>query len=252
MQLQLATWPEVEAYLTRSQGIIMPIGSTEQHGPNGLVGTDAICAEEVAKGVGERTGAMVAPTISVGMAQHHLGFPGSMTLRPSTLIAVVRDMVESLAVHGFRRFFFLNGHGGNIATLTAAFSEIYAGASLAPVNGNIVNAPAIRCRLKNWWEAKPVATLSRELYGRAEGSHATPSEVSLTWAAYPEAARPMTLDPEIAPKGEFTDAADYRRRFPDGRIGSNPGLSSVEAGRRILEAAIDGMAAEYESWIKDS
>jgi creatinine amidohydrolase len=62
----------------------------------------------------------------------------------------------------------------------------------------------------------------------------------------------MTLDPEIAPTGGFTDAADYRRRFPDGRIGSNPGLASVEAGQRILEAAISGMAAEYESWIKDS
>jgi creatinine amidohydrolase len=97
-----------------------------------------------------------------------------------------------------------------------------------------------------------VAALSRELYGRAEGSHATPSEVSLTWAAYPAAAKPMVLDPEIAPKGEFTDAADYRRRFPDGRIGSNPGLSSVEAGQRILEAAVEGMAAEYESWIRDS
>jgi creatinine amidohydrolase len=252
MQLQLATWPDVESYLTRSQGIIMPIGSTEQHGPNGLVGTDAICAEVVARGIGDRIGAMVAPTIAVGMAQHHLGFPGSMTLRPSTLIAVVRDMVESLAVHGFRRFFFLNGHGGNIATLTAAFSEIYAGASLAPASGGAGNMPALRCRLKNWWEAKEVGALSRELYGRAEGSHATPSEVSLTWAAYPEAARPMTLDPEIAPTGGFTDAADYRRRFPDGRIGSNPGLASVEAGPRLLEAAIAGMAAEYESWIKDS
>ncbi|MGH6881450.1 creatininase family protein [Hypericibacter sp.] len=252
MQLQLATWPEVESYLTRSQGIIMPIGSTEQHGPNGLVGTDAICAEEVARGVGDRTGAMVAPTISVGMAQHHLGFPGSMTLRPSTLIAVVRDMVESLSVHGFRRFFFLNGHGGNIATLTAAFSEIYAGASLAPASGTAANMPAIRCRLKNWWEAKQVGALSRELYGRAEGSHATPSEVSMTWAVYPDAAKPMTLDPEIAPSGDFADAADYRRKFPDGRIGSNPGLSSVEAGQRILEAAIVGMAVEYESWVKDA
>jgi creatinine amidohydrolase len=252
MLLQLATWPEVEAYLVRSRGILMPIGSTEQHGPNGLVGTDAICAEAVAKGVGERTGALVAPTIAVGMAQHHLGFPGSMTLRPSTLIAVVRDMVESLARHGFRRFFFINGHGGNIATVTAAFSEIYAGASLAPASGGVGgNLPGIRCRLRNWWEAKEVKSLSHELYGKAEGSHATPSEVALTWAVHPKLAKPMTLDPEIAPKGEFTDAADYRRRFPDGRIGSNPGLASVEAGKRLLEAAIAGMTADYESWIKE-
>ena len=123
MLLHLQTWPEIERYLKTNRGIIMPIGSTEQHGPNGLIGTDAITAEFVAKGVGEATGAVVAPTISVGMAQHHLGFKGSMALRPTTLIAVIRDYIESLAVHGFDRFFFINGHGGNVATTTAAFSE---------------------------------------------------------------------------------------------------------------------------------
>ncbi len=73
MLLQLSTWPEVEAYLTSSPGIIFPIGSTEQHGPTGLIGTDAICAEAVARGVGEATGALVGPTINVGMALHHSG-----------------------------------------------------------------------------------------------------------------------------------------------------------------------------------
>jgi creatinine amidohydrolase len=241
MILHLLTWPDVEAYLKSSRGIVLPIGSTEQHGPNGLIGTDAITAEAVGRGIGEAAGAMVGPTINVGMAQHHMAFAGSMTLRPSTLIAVVRDWVVSLAKHGFERFYFVNGHGGNVATVTAAFSEIYAEASLAR-GGN--RAP-LKCKLANWYEAPSMKPLSKELFGNAEGSHATPSEVSLTWFLHPDAARPMTLDPPIAPRGSFHDAEDYRRSFPDGRIGSNPGLASVEAGRRIYGAAVRELAEDY-------
>lgn len=244
MLLHLLTWTDVERYLTQSQSIIIPIGSTEQHGPNGLIGTDALCAEAVAKGVGEKADALVAPTIPVGMAQHHMAFPGSMTMLPSTLIAVIKDWVFSLSRHGFRRFYFINGHGGNIATVQAAFSEIYAAASL----DNAGNQAALQCRLRNWWQADGIVGLSRELYGSAEGGHATPSEVSMTWHLHPEAARPMRMDPEVAPTGEFSDAADYRRRFPDGRIGSNPGLATVEAGKRLLDQAVLGLTEDYRRW----
>ncbi|MBV8088059.1 MAG: creatininase family protein [Alphaproteobacteria bacterium] len=245
MQLQLQTWMEVEAYLRSSHGIILPIGSTEQHGPTGLIGTDAICAEIIAKGVGEAVGALVAPTIAIGMAQHHLGFAGSMTLRPRTLIALLRDLVDSLARHGFDRFYFVNGHGGNIATVTAAFSEIYAERSLSATG----NAPSIKCRLRNWWQNEAVRQLSKELYGDAEGAHATPSEVAVTQFAYPDAIKSAQLDPPVAPWGEFADAADYRRNFPDGRIGSNPGLASPEAGRRLYEAAVGALTRDYLDWL---
>jgi creatinine amidohydrolase len=136
MRLQLCTWPEVEAYLERSTGIIQPIGSTEQHGPTGFIGTDAICPELIAERIGGELDVLVAPTINVGMAQHHLGFPGSASLRPSTLIAVVGDIVKSFARHGFDRFFFINGHGGNMPSVQAAFSEIYAERSFAADGGN--------------------------------------------------------------------------------------------------------------------
>ncbi|MFQ5776331.1 MAG: creatininase family protein [Kiloniellaceae bacterium] len=242
MMLHLCTWPEVEERLKRSAGIIVPIGSTEQHGPNGLIGTDALCAEVVARGVGEQADALVAPTVSVGMAQHHLGFPGSMTLRPSTLIAVVRDIVRSLARHGFDRIYFLNGHGGNIATLGAAFSEVYADTSLDGAGDNVCGP---RCRLKNWYDGPAVKRLSQELFGGAEGSHATPSEVSLTQYAFPEAIKRANMTPKIAPKGPIRDAADYRRRFPDGRIGSDPSLASPEAGKRLYEAAVTEVTADY-------
>jgi creatinine amidohydrolase len=239
--LHLSSWPEVEAYLAASQAIIVPIGSTEQHGPNGLVGTDAICAEVIARGVGEAEGAMVAPTINVGIAEHHMMFPGTMTLRPTTLIAVIRDGVDSLARHGFRRFFFINGHGGNVATVRAAFSEIYTEGRR--LHGGA--APEVRCVLVNWWETGGVMPLSRELFGTAEGSHATPSEVSVTQAAYPEAIKTAVMEPKVAPTGPIHDSRDYRRRFPDGRIGSDPSLASPEHGQRLIAAAVAGLAAQY-------
>ena len=245
MQLQLSTWPEIEAYLRANRGIILPVGSTEQHGPTGLIGTDAICAEIVARGVGDATGALVAPTLSIGMAQHHLGFPGSITLRPQTLIGVVCDTVLSLARHGFARFYFLNGHGGNIATLAAAFSEIYAGRSLGG------ERPALKCRLRNWWQSEKVGAIAKELFGEAEGSHATPSEVAVTQFAYPQAIKRAPLDPPVAPKGGFTDAEDYRRNFPDGRIGSNPALATPEAGKRLYEAAVAAAAEDYAKWVAE-
>lgn len=245
MRLQLSTWPDIQQYLEHSSGIIVPIGSTEQHGPNGLIGTDAICPEVVAHAVGQRIGALVAPTLGIGMAQHHLAFPGSIAFRPSTLIAVIRDVVQSLARHGFRHVYFLNGHGGNVATANAAFAEIQSDTSFS---GRGDSAPALR--FANWYMGKRVQVLSRELFADSEGSHATPSEISLTWHAYPECARPMTLEPRLAPNGPIRDADDYRRRFPDGRIGSDPSLASIEAGTRLFEASVEDTIEDYRAFLQ--
>src|SRR5665213_3510630 len=97
MQLHLSTWPEVEAYLAKSKAILIPIGSTEQHGPNGLLGTDALCPEIIGRRAGEEAGILVGPTFNVGQAQHHMGFAGTITLRPSTMIAAMMDWAQSLA-----------------------------------------------------------------------------------------------------------------------------------------------------------
>jgi creatinine amidohydrolase len=248
--MQLCTWPEVDAYLKRSTGILMPVGSTEQHGPNGLIGTDALCPELIAGAMAETLDVMIAPTINVGMAQHHLGFPGSMALRPSTLIAVVRDMVKSLALHGFDRFFFINGHGGNTPTMHAAFAEIYAEKSFRDGDGD---TPSVRCELYNWWKIKSVAEIADAEFGEAEGRHATPSEVSLTYYGYPQVAERVAatpMNPTRAPDGPILDAEDYRRRFPDGRIGSDPTLATGDIGKRLLVAAADELTGKYQTFLK--
>jgi creatinine amidohydrolase len=246
MQLALATWQEVEDYLRTSRGIIIPIGSTEQHGPNGLIGTDHLDAEFVARGVGDAIGALIAPTLTIGMSQHHLSFAGSITLRPTTLIALVGDVVRSLARHGFERFLFINGHGGNVATVTAAFDEIYATTSIAGPGERL------RCRMVFWSGGKRCSALADELYGDANGNHATAAEVSLSQYYQPAAIKQAQMSPKIAPKSTgFYDSDDYRRRFPDGRIGSDPSLSSPEDGKRLYEAAVADMVETYQAFTSD-
>ena len=202
MQLHQSSWMEIDAYLKTSKGIVVPIGSTEQHGPNGLLGTDALCPEVIAKRAGDEAGFLVGPTFNVGQAQHHLGFAGTISLRPSTMIAAIHDWTASLNRHGFEKIYWFNGHGGNVATITAAFSEIYADVSLKRTGAN---AAPVRCTLRNWWELSGVGELCREADPVGEGSHATASEVSVTYAAFPEAIKRVEMSPKIAPDAP-TDA----------------------------------------------
>lgn len=131
MLLHQSTWIEISQFLDRSRTVVIPIGSNEQHGPTGLLGTDWMCPEIIAHHAQKDADILVGPTFNIGMAQHHLGFPGTISLRPSTFIAAIGDWTRSLAAHGFEKILFLNGHGGNIATIEAAFSELYAEASFA-------------------------------------------------------------------------------------------------------------------------
>lgn len=242
MRLQVSTWPEIEAYLKKSQGIIVPIGSTEQHGPTGLVGTDAITAEEIAWEAGKRGDILVAPTFNVGSAQHHMAFPGTITLRPSTMVAAISDWVLSLAAHGFNRIYFLNGHGGNVAPIATAFSDIYARRALDGTDENF------RMVQRNWWDMPAAEKLDAELYPVGAGRHVTAGEVSVTFAAYPEKEDRRELDPKIAPVGVITDKDHYRQQFPDGRIGSDPSQSCAEHGRQLIDAAAGDLVKDAKDF----
>jgi len=97
--------------------------------------------------------------------------------------------------------------------------------------------------------AESVGKLSKELFGNQEGSHATPSEVSLTFYAYPDDVKSATMSPTIATNGTIRDADDYRAQFPDGRIGSNPALATVEAGERLFMACVAEVVDDYGKFV---
>lgn len=245
IRLALHTWPEVDSYLQRCTGVILPLGSTEQHGPTGAIGTDALTAEAVALELGQRSGVLVAPVQPFGMAEHHLGFSGTMSLQPSTLLAVLHDLVLSLATHGFERIFVVNGHGGNIATAKAAFAQAYGTAA----SRGLDVAPRLRCRMANWFMAGPVMRRARELYGDREGQHATPSEIALTLHLHAGLMAKQRPLPEAAACGAIHGPEDFRRRFPDGRMGSDPYLAKPDHGAELLNTAATALRDDLESFL---
>ncbi|VVE07030.1 creatininase family protein [Pandoraea anhela] len=246
MLLHLSTWSEIEQYLQRSRSIVVPIGSNEQHGPTGLLGTDWLCPEIIAHEAHKRADILIAPTFNIGMAQHHLGFAGTISLRPSTFIAAIGDWVRSLAVHGFEKILFLNGHGGNVASIEAAFSEIYAEASFAK------RRLGFAMTLCNWWDLEGVGELARAQFPEGHGAHATPSEIAITQWALPETIKTAHYTPQIAPSGPIREALDFRARFADGRMGSDPAQASRERGGALVTLAADSLVREMDRFSRET
>ena len=233
MEIYLKTWPEVEEYLKTKKDLIIPVGSTEQHGPTGLIGTDFLTAWEVAKKVGEKTGTMVASPVCYGMALHHLAFPGSAALKPSTYILVLKEIVQSYARAGFENFYFINGHGGNIPSVQASFSEI------------LHDNPRLKFELYNWWHLPEVTQYEKEVFGELNGFHATCGEISVTMATHPQAyqsQRSFSFFPTVERKAWPVSPEVFRETFPDGRMGSDPRMSTAEHGHRILNFAVEAIA----------
>lgn len=108
--LQNMTWEEFGEEVWRGTVLILPVGSTEQHGPHLPVGTDTMVAVSLAEAASEKTGAVVAPPLWFGWSPHHMVLPGTITVRPEILLELVYDVIESLAKHGCTKMVIVNGH----------------------------------------------------------------------------------------------------------------------------------------------
>jgi creatinine amidohydrolase len=125
LHLDRMTWPEISEQIRSGRGtVVVPFGSTEQHGGHLPLGTDSVLGDEVGWGLAERLNAFLAPTLRFGCSEHHLAFAGTISLAEDTFRKVVRDVIRSLCKHGFQRIVLLPTHGGNFAPLRQAFAEV--------------------------------------------------------------------------------------------------------------------------------
>jgi creatinine amidohydrolase len=250
MNLLTSTSDEVAEYLRHCPGVIVPIGSIEQHGPIGLVGTDALCAETIAKEAGSVGNILIAPTLCYTPAQFNMAFPGTVSITVRTLMALIQDIVDSFHRQGIKRIYFLNAHGANLMAIKGATHDIY--------NRLGEQSPLVRC--KSWWDFESVNAIRTEEFGEWEGLHATPSEISITQSEYRSVQSPSTMKrPTSALTAQFIvdhagdfhpPASQHKAEFPDGRVGADSSLADAEIGARIIKAASTALIEDFRYFMK--
>ena len=124
MKLAEVSWVEAQKILKKSDTVILPVGSTEQHGPHCPLGTDHITADAVSKMIGDRVKLLVLPVIPVGISSHHRQFPGTLWVPPKVFRDYVKAVILSTSSHGPRKFLIINGHGGNTPSLKEVAEDL--------------------------------------------------------------------------------------------------------------------------------
>jgi len=239
--LERMTWPEVEAAQTAGvDAVLIPIGSTEQHGRHMPLATDALIGDHLARELADRLDAFVAPTVRIGCSSHHLAFPGTLSVADATFHAIVADLVGSLVGGGFRRLILVPTHGGNFAPLAEAIERLPA--------EHRVHVVAITDLAVLFH----IAELGRDEFGvpmEAGGLHAGEWETSMLAAIHPDLVRMDRAEPgyvgdlESAVAGMFEGGV--KSISENGAIG-DPAAASPEHGRRYWDAAIGRAVEEIE------
>ncbi|NKE34230.1 creatininase family protein [Natronococcus sp. JC468] len=233
MHLSEATWTEVRELETDLA--VVPVGSTEQHGPHAPLGTDVVTAEAVADTALERIdrGVVRAPAIPVGIAEEHRQFAGTMWVSEDTFRSYVRESVESLAHHGFDRVVLVNGHGGNID-------------ALREVGGGLTRSGEAYAVPYTWFEA--VGDHSSDM------GHGGPLETALVRHLDAALVREDRLedarDGAADGWGEWTSHSNLAydsAEFTDNGVVGDPTDGNERRGEELLELAADALVRLLEA-----
>lgn len=232
VDLSRLTTVEASAALSGATVAILPVGATEQHGPHLELRTDIAIASEMARRLDADLGdlSVLCPPLPYGVSEHHMHFDGTLTLRPESFMAVVSDVIDSLAAHGIQRVIIVNGHGGNMDT-----SRLTARIALRDHDIRVAHA---------MWVALAADVIAEEMADRGRHNHACEIETSLAMALEPSLVRIELLTPSISadPSHTASDSpyVDLPRRFEEwtanGALG-DPSRASIELGEKIWSTA---------------
>jgi creatinine amidohydrolase len=224
----------------RVEVAVLPVGATEVHGLHLPFGIDTINAEEIARRAAEAANArgadvLVLPAVPFGMDANLMAFPYTIDIRPATMIALVGDVVRSMAAHGVRKVLLLNGHGGNSGVLDACLRDLYG------------RVDAFVCRL-DWW--KVAEDLLPKLMESAELEHACEFETSVSLHTCPGLVRMERATPAPGNRHRLPLLAQYGGKFSrawdlyttTGGVG-RPDLATAEKGRALVEATVERIAS---------
>lgn len=229
MRLFESTWTDANAVETNLA--VLPVGSTEQHGPHAPLGTDTLTAEAVAAAGAERYAdeVVLAPAITVGVAEEHRQFTGTLWVSPDTFRRYVREVVVSLASHGWDRVVLVNGHGGNVA-------------ALREVAETITRHDGAYAVQFTWFEAVGEH--------RTDMGHGGPLETALLRHVYPDYVREDRIDEAKLGAsdgwGQWTSGANLAFdsiEFTENGVVGNPADGDEARGAELLELAGTALAS---------
>jgi len=240
LHLDRLTWPEVKAEIENGRGtVIVPFGSTEQHGRHMPLGTDAVLGDEIGWALADRLDAFMAPTVRFGCSAHHLSFAGTISLSDETFQRIVTDVVVSLSRHGFRRIVLLPTHGGNFKPLAEAVAE------LKPVeNVKIVAFTDLEGLVKAAFESSSASGVTPA----QSGAHSGEWETSLMLAL-----RPDQVKMEHAAEGFVGELSEIMAKVFDGiqnldenGVLGDPRPAAAAAGEKYFDEIIEFLYQSVE------
>ncbi|KTG08283.1 creatininase family protein [Haloferax profundi] len=236
------TWPELGNYVAAESLAVVPLGSTEQHGPHLPLATDHLIAESLARAATDRTGHLCTPTVNVGVSPHHRQFHGTMWVDPPQFRDYVESMTRNLAYHGIDRVVFVNAHGGNVQHLREVGRRLRDDGTMYAIE---------------WMWDESIPDLVTDLFDHP-GPHGGPKETAMIMHIARDLVREDRLD-DARDGGVVDLSSDHLREhgartFYDAIENSENGVfgdqtdATPEAGAELFEAATDQLVHLIE-WL---